>query len=229
MRLFLAKDFFDLVFPRTCEICSCSLLDTEQSLCLTCIGLLPLANYHLRPFDNDLRQKVQGLAEVRAVFSFLRFTQSGASQKMLHAIKYRGKAELAQKLGELYGEILYKHFDYSADALVPVPLHPLKKKRRGYNQSEEFARGLSKTLHIPVSDLLQRIRFTETQTKKSRSERLGNVDGVFEMKDGMACENLSLMLIDDVMTTGATLCSAANELQAKGAKTVDFITIAAGN
>ena len=106
--------------------------------------------------------------------------------------------------------------------------NPLKQQRRGYNQSEQFAIGLSKVLEIPVVIALQRTKFTETQTKKSRLQRLDNVEEVFSLSRDLSPGNKSIMLVDDVMTTGATLCACANVLLASGAKKVDLVTIAAG-
>ncbi|GAA0877420.1 hypothetical protein GCM10009119_03880 [Algoriphagus jejuensis] len=104
----------------------------------------------------------------------------------------------------------------------------MKQKRRGYNQSEVFGKGLSKALNIKLVNLLERKKFTETQTKKSRLERLENVEEVFELKDGAELAELRVLLVDDVITTGATLCACANVLLAGNAKLVDLATIAAG-
>jgi ComF family protein len=144
-------------------------------------------------------------------------------------LKYRNKPQLAQELGVLYGRILAEgQLKNRWNVIVPVPLHPLKLKRRGYNQSEEFGKGLSKELGIPLQNLLVREKYTETQTKKSRLERMSNVGDVFRFSNGKSIDNQSVMLVDDVMTTGATLCACANELLRNNAKTVDLITLAAG-
>jgi ComF family protein len=161
--------------------------------------------------------------------AFLKFTKAGNSQKLLHELKYRNKSDLARELGKLYGKILLDSgFKSIWDQIVPVPLHPLKQQRRGYNQSEQFAIGLSKVLEIPVVIALERTKFTETQTKKSRLQRLDNVEEVFCLSRDLSIANKSVMLVDDVMTTGATLCACANVLLAGGANNVDLVTIAAG-
>jgi ComF family protein len=132
-------------------------------------------------------------------------------------------------MGRLYGLILSEHgYSKEWDRIVPVPLHPLKQKRRGYNQSEKFAAGLSLELGIPVSEWLERKKFTETQTKKTRLQRLENVDEVFEFSKNGNINGQRVLLVDDVITTGATLCVCANLLLAYGAKHVDLATIAAG-
>lgn len=229
MRLLFAKDFLDLIFPRNCILCGRTLFDHERCLCSICVGMLPKTSYHLRSGDNDLTSKVKGLSDIGRVMSFLKFTKEGKSQKLLHELKYRSKADLARELGKLYGKILSESgLNNIWDQIVPVPLHPLKQQRRGYNQSEQFAIGLSGVMEIPVVLALARTKFTETQTKKSRLQRLDNVEEVFSHVSDKSIDKKSIMLVDDVMTTGATLCACANVLLASGAKNVDLVTIAAG-
>ena len=229
MRLFFWKDFIDLIFPRNCPLCKQALFDFEPCLCTICQGMLPRANFHLHPFDNELTSKLQGLMPVHRVMAFLRFTKKGKSQALLHLLKYKNKPELGEELGRLYGlSLLDKGFAGFWDVLVAVPLHPLKKQRRGYNQSECFARGLSKVLGIPYRELLVRKKFTSTQTNKSRLERLENVDDVFALNEGHVTQGLRILLVDDILTTGATLCACAQTLLQGGAKHVDLATIAAG-
>lgn len=229
MRLLFAKDFLDLIFPRNCILCGRTLFDHESCLCSICVGMLPRTSYHLRSEDNDLTSKVRGLSEIGRVMAFLKFTKEGKSQKLLHELKYRNKADLARELGKLYGKMLLESgYKNVWDQLVPVPLHPLKQQRRGYNQSEQFANGLSGVLEIPVVIALARTKFTETQTNKSRLQRLDNVEEVFSLGLFKSVNQKSIMLVDDVMTTGATLCACANVLLASGAKNVDLVTIAAG-
>lgn len=229
MRLLFWKEFLDLIFPRNCPQCGKALFDFEPCLCTVCQGLLPVANFHLRPFDNELTSKIRGLTQVNRAMAFIRFSKKGKSQQLLHQLKYRSKPEIGEEMGRLYGLTL-KNLGYQQewDIIVPVPLHPMKQKRRGYNQAEKFANGLSKVLGIKVENLLARKKFTETQTKKSRLQRLENVDEVFEMKENVTAVGLRVLLVDDVITTGATLCACANVLLASGAKNVDLATIAAG-
>jgi len=229
MRLFFLKDFLDLVFPRNCELCGRTLFDHEKCLCAICVGILPVTSYHLRASDNDLTDKIKGLSEVRKAMAYLKFTKEGKSQEILHKLKYKNKPQLAQELGLNYGRLLIDSkclIDWTL--IVPVPLHPLKLKRRGYNQSEEFGKGLSEALNIPIENALERIKFTETQTKKTRLERMSNVDEVFGLAAAVSVSNHSVMLVDDVLTTGATMCACANVLLANKAKMVDLVTLAAG-
>lgn len=229
MRLLFAKDFFDLIFPRNCVLCSRSLFDLENCLCTICTESLPVTTYHRRPAANDLSDKIKGLTNARYVISYLKFTKKGKSQKLLHQLKYRNNPKLAQQLGKNYGSILIQFQTHANwNFIVPVPLHPLKQRRRGYNQSEEFGKGLSEKLNIPVYNSLVRSKFTSTQTNKTRFERMENVERVFDYNPTYPIQNASVALVDDVMTTGATLCECANVLLQNGAKNVDLITIAAG-
>jgi ComF family protein len=170
-----------------------------------------------------------GLTKPNLAMSFLRFSKKGASQSLLHQLKYKNKPEIGVELGRLYGNILRQNgFSNNWDQITPVPLHPLKQKKRGYNQSEQFAIGLSKALDIPVVLSLIRNQFTETQTKKSRLQRIENVAEVFDVDSMKDVNGKRLLLVDDVMTTGATLITCANVLLEKGCQFVDLAVIAAG-
>jgi ComF family protein len=229
MSLFFWKDFVDLIFPRLCPLCRRALFDFEPCLCTICQGTLPRANFHLRAEDNELTSKLRGLYPVHRAMAFLRFTKKGNSQALLHLLKYKNKPELAEDLGRLYGLSLTRSgYLNQWDIIVPVPLHALKKQRRGYNQSEQFALGLSRSLGIPAEELLLRIKNTPTQTRKSRLERQSNVDEVFALKSEKRVTGKRVLLVDDVLTTGATLGACARVLWADGANLVDLATIAAG-
>lgn len=229
MRFTLYDDFLALVFPRTCCVCKRNLFEFENQLCKWCIAKLPVTNYHLRPQNNDLRIKLLGLAEVSLALSFLRFSKKGMSQRILHQLKYKHKPELGNVMGRLYAHLLLEQgFTGCWDSVVPVPLHPLKLKRRGYNQSERFAEGLAQVLEIPLDKALERVKYTETQTNKSRMQRWENVQEVFRVSSSSLVNNRKVLLVDDVMTTGATLAVCANILLNSGARSVDIAVIAAG-
>ncbi|GAB3653042.1 ComF family protein [Echinicola sediminis] len=229
MRFTFLNDFLALVFPETCCVCRSSLFDFENQLCRSCQAKLPVTSYHLRPQNNDLAVKITGLTRATNVMAFLRFSKKGMSQRLLHQLKYRNKPELGKLLGKLYGQqLLDSGFEMAWEGVLAVPLHPLKEKSRGYNQSLMFAEGLAKVLQVPVIKALKRRKFTSTQTKKSRMQRIENVEGVFELCMGAALKGKNLLLVDDVMTTGATLASCANVLLEAGARQVDLAVIAAG-
>ncbi|SHM31411.1 comF family protein [Cyclobacterium lianum] len=230
MRFNYWQDFLSLVFPETCCTCKRSLFPFEKQLCRICISRLPITHYHLIPEDNDLKHKVLGLAPVGMVMSYLRFSKKGLSQKLLHQIKYKNKPLLARLLGEMYGALLVeKGFSQAWDEVVPVPLHQKKLNKRGYNQSEQFAVGLAGSLKISAINHLIRKIPTQTQTNKSRMERWENVAEVFEVRHPETIKNKKLLLVDDVLTTGATLAACARTLDLHQPKSIDFIALAAGN
>lgn len=228
MRFTFHEDFLGLLFPKGCCICKRSLFKFEEELCRVCVAGLPLTNYHLRPTDNDLKARVVGLTQVDQVLSFLRFTKSGMSQQLIHELKYLNNPKLGRVLGKIYGYLLSDHgYRDNWDVVVPVPLHAIRLKKRGYNQSEQFAIGLGKTLDIPLSIALKRIKHTETQTNKSRIQRWENVENVFEIESKILADK-RVLLVDDVMTTGSTLAACANTLLVSGVLSVDLAVIAAG-
>lgn len=229
MRFNYWQDFMSLVFPETCCICKRSLFPFENQLCRFCIARLPRTDYHLLPEDNDLKNKVLGLAPVTKVISYLRFSKNGMSQKILHHIKYKNKPFLARRLGYMYGDLLKEHgYDNCWDALVPVPLHAKKWKARGYNQSEELALGMAESLALSCRNLLIREIPTQSQTNKNRMERWENVSDVFIVSFPKEVLDQRLLIVDDVMTTGATLAACALAIQQYEPESIDFAVLAAG-
>lgn len=229
MRFNFWEDFLSLLFPRTCCVCRRSLFVFEEQLCKICIAKLPVTSYHLIPFDNDLKIKLMGLAPTHRVMAFLRFSKKGMSQKILHQIKYKNKPELGNVIGKLYGQLLLDHgLESCWDIIVPVPLHQSKLRKRGYNQSERFADGLAEILKTNKTNALVRSIPTKTQTNKSRLERWQNVSHVFHIQEEINMEGKRILLVDDVMTTGATLSSCVHVLNRYRTKSIDIAVIAAG-
>jgi ComF family protein len=213
----MLNDFISLIYPRNCAGCGESLLKHEEEICNFCYLELPKTNFHLQP-SNPLKNIFYGRVDLETVSAFYLFQKKGSVQKILHAIKYKDKKELATLIGKWYAE------DIAADAavmqsacIIPVPLHPLKYKQRGYNQSEEFAKGLAEGLSIPLNTTgLRRKEFTTTQTRKARFERWENVEDKFEVDPHHELKGKYVTLVDDVITTGATVeacCLALKEIE----------------
>jgi ComF family protein len=218
----------DFYFPRLCSACEKTLTTYEKHICISCHLHLP--KFKTEYFEDEfLARKFWGKINVKNTYSFLQFTKNGPVQHILHQLKYRNKPELAEYLGEWYGnDLKTKGFDKEIDLILGVPLHPEKKKRRGYNQADCFAKGLSTKLNVPrEEDVLIRTAFTETQTNNSRFKRFQNMEGVFEVPNPKAVRGKRIALVDDVLTTGATLEVAGAVLMASGCSELSILTIAA--
>ena len=204
----------NLFYPRVCAACGESLLKDEETVCLKCRYLLPKTGYELNP-DNPLAQTFYGRVKFHAVTACFFFAKSGKVQHLIHELKYKGNKEAGVFLGQQLGETikdapLFQGIDY----LIPVPLHPKRKKQRGYNQSLMIAKGINEVTGIPIGDkYLIRAVNTATQTKKSAEERYKNVKDIFEVRFPEELEGKHVLLIDDVLTTGATLESCAHQLE----------------
>jgi ComF family protein len=159
----------------------------------------------------------------------LKYTKRGVSQKLLHQLKYKNKPGLGKVLGRLYGKLLLERGYLDRwDGIIPVPLHSEKLRRRGYNQSECFAEGLSEVLSIPVLGAVRRNTNTTTQTSKSRLQRWENVSEVFDLVNVNFVSGKRILLVDDVMTTGATLAACARAIHSGRPAFIDLVVIAAG-
>jgi len=165
--------------------------------------------------DNPVMKNFYGRADVKMAASFLLFQKKGSVQKMLHALKYRSKPEVGLLLGKWYGLDLKKNNTFTdCDYIIPVPLHKKRQRKRGYNQSEYFAKGLGEELNIPVvTNVLFKKHFTETQTYKTREERWQNTLNSFEIKNKELLKDKKILLVDDVITTGATTEACVLQLQ----------------
>ncbi len=226
----LLSDFADLVFPTLCLGCSQSLNANEQVLCTTCRINLPETNQHQDPYNTVSLNKFAGNVPVQFVISFLYYTKGGIVQRLIHRIKYKGQKEAAKEIAHWYGCQLKTEgrLTNEIDLLVGVPLHRSRFNQRGYNQADWIAEGLSESLNIPTrTDVLIRKQFKASQTRKNRLERWENVKTVFAVTDVEAIKGKNIALVDDVLTTGATIEACAVELSKAGCQSVGVITIAA--
>jgi len=215
-----------LFYPKVCVLCRLALISKERQICSYCLRKLPKSRW-LNPQENPVYNVFRGRVPVGNAGSFLVFRSGGITRQLLHEIKYKDNRDLAVLMGEMYAEELLQTALPPIDYIIPVPLHRRKLKQRGYNQSEAFAEGLGVKLSVPVStDLLQRRAFTQTQTRKSRWERWRNVADVFMVNNPGKLNGKNIILVDDVVTTGATLEACAGALLKAGAQRVDVHTIA---
>lgn len=226
----LLTDFADLIFPTLCLGCGCSLSANEKILCTHCRINLPETGQHRGPYNRDLLNKFAGKVPVEFLASFVYFTKGGVVQKLIHQIKYKGQKEAAKELASWYGYQLKTESNLVSDAdmIVGVPLHKSRQNQRGYNQADWIAEGLSEALDIPMrTDVLIRKRFKSSQTRKNRMERWENVKTVFDVPDYREVAGKNIIIVDDVLTTGATIEACTSELLKAGCRSVGVLTIAA--
>ena len=211
----MVKDgFINLLFPEICLACETELSASEHHICYTCWESIHLTYFEGFKEPSSLDKLFWGRVNFEATYALFYFQKGKASQKLLHALKYHNNPEIALFLGKYYGTFLKEFIVKNGiEAVVAIPLHKNKLRMRGYNQSEMLCNGMAETLGIDnLSTQIIRTKFTETQTKKSRLERSENVNKVFEITNSAIFENKHILIIDDVITTGATIESCANEL-----------------
>ena len=222
----LSHGLLHLFYPRLCDGCSKPLLAAEEVLCVGCSLQLPQTNYH-DVADNETAIRFAGRIPFIHATSFAYFTSDGLLQHLLHGLKYSNKKENGYFLGKAMG-ISLQHAKWisSVDMIVPVPLHPAKQAKRGFNQSMLIAEGMSGVLGIPANDkLLVRVRNTESQTSKTRAERVANMSDAFELREQSKLKGKHILLCDDVLTTGATLEACAVALMKEESIKISIATI----
>lgn len=206
-------DFLDLLYPRVCYGCETALLTNEKVLCTSCLHALPIADHHLEP-DNAVEKIFYGRIPVENAASLLLFEKKGMVQKLIHNLKYRGHEEIGSFLGAWMGSELEEIEPWQNVTLViPVPLHKKKLKKRGFNQVAQFGIEIAKALQVPYrDDLLLKVSATKTQTLKKRFARWGNIEETFVLHQTEILEGAHVLLVDDLVTTGATLEACAQKL-----------------
>ena len=227
MRFTLLNAVVGLFYPSVCAACGNSLFQWEKTVCTRCRSLLPKTGYE-RHEGNPLAQVFYGKVRLRAVTACYFFSKEGKVQHLIHELKYKDNPDagvyLGQELGKTLREApLFQDLDY----LIPVPLHPKKEKERGYNQSLMIAQGVAEVTGVPVgTTFLTRSVYTSTQTHKSKEERWQNVKGIFELHHAEQLQGKYVLLIDDVLTTGATLEACALTLSVVPSITISCATAA---
>jgi ComF family protein len=206
-------DFISLLFPRLCYACGNHLLRNEYLICTECIVVIPRTNHHCEA-DNPVAQLFWGRCRIEKAAAFSYYNKGSRIRKLIHNLKYNGIREIGYELGRLYGRML-KESDFmnDIDLIIPVPLHPSKQRIRGFNQSEAISEGIAGVSGVPVNtEYLARTIISATQTRRSRYERWTNVEGIFRVRDAGPLKCKHVLLVDDVITTGSTVESCANEL-----------------
>jgi ComF family protein len=217
-----------MAFPSTCLVCSESLVAAERHVCFACIDQLPQTGYHALP-ANPVAQQFWGRLPIVHAASYLYVQEGNITQQMIHLLKYKHKHHIGIKLGRLYAQQLLgpEGLIRDIDLIVPVPLHIRRQRDRGFNQCDYLAQGLSEVMKVPYdTNVMKRIKENISQTRRSRYDRWENVDGIFALARPEKVKGKHILLVDDVITTGATLESCAAALMQGEDVRVSIATIA---
>ena len=219
------SDLIDLIFPRHCYVCGEVLSREEKDLCLDCLYKLPkIEEIHLE----EIEKVFWGKFDVISATSYIYYRKESPYNNLLHKMKYGNHPQVGRRMAMMAAENLIEtgFFD-GIDAIVPLPLSKKKKRQRGYNQCDYIAEGLSLKSGIPViKDCVVRNKSNETQTHKNRDERWKNVEGIFSLTNPEQIEGKHILLVDDILTTGATLTNCAIAMQEKSNCKISVFTLA---
>ncbi|RZM24661.1 MAG: ComF family protein [Pedobacter sp.] len=223
----LLEDLLSLLFPNLCCACGLQLYRGETHLCTGCLNNLPYTDHHTDP-QNKAARKLWGRIQFDAAMAMLHFKKGSRVQNIIHHLKYGNNSGIGVQLGMMMAEKLQIATAFEQiDLIIPVPLHKKKEWRRGYNQSKSIADGIAAVLGVPVNHttLIRKIA-TESQTNKNRFGRYENMKDVFKIMDEQVLHGKHVLLVDDVITTGATIESCANELNKCGLKKLSIAAAA---
>ena len=206
-------DLLDILYPRVCYVCDKVLAKNQNVLCSRCLHDLPVADFHLEK-ENPVEQIFYGRLPLENATALLLFEKKGMVQKLIHNLKYRGHEEIGTYFGKWLGEELKQQPSYAGiSAVIPVPLHKKKLRKRGYNQVAKFAAQIAEALEVPyVDDVLLKLSSTQTQTLKTRFARWGSIEETFSLNNEKRLAGAHILLVDDLVTTGATLEACAQKL-----------------
>jgi ComF family protein len=208
----LKNSILHLAFPHICAGCGSDQLSDSNLLCMRCMHELPDTHFEMHA-SNPVEKKFWGRLPLTSATAQYYFTRESLIQTLIHQLKYGGNKDLGLQLGRLMGKALFQSGRFRVDAIIPLPLFPARERKRGYNQSELLCRGISEQLNVPILPAaVRRHQKTETQTRKGRVERWTNMEGKFILNDPTALEGRHVLLVDDVITTGATIESCGSEL-----------------
>lgn len=223
------KSLISLVYPRTCVVCNRPLVDGEELICLHCNMDLPKTNYHLVE-PNPLEIFLSGILDIKTAYSFLKYEKKGMAQKLIHELKYKGNREVGAFVGRLFAREIKHHVEtQSLNFIVPVPLHRSRLIQRGFNQTYEIALGMSEVLGIPIQNgLIKRVSMKGSQAKRSKIERLTQKESEYVIVNETELEGKNILLLDDVVTTGATVLKVGRLLMESGASGICIACLATG-
>jgi len=210
----IVRRLLDLIAPRSCAICGKRLGIYDEVLCPVCVLKLPRTDFWLSPLDNPLARLFWGIIPVERVAAYIYYAPGSEMARVVYDLKYHYRPDIGITLGRMMAtELQSSGFFNGIDLLIPVPLAPRRQRQRGYNQSRQLALGISRITGLTVSDsAVCRTIFKSSQTELSRWDRQENVKNVFSLRDADSLRGRHILLIDDIITTGATVTACAREL-----------------
>lgn len=209
----ISQGFLSLFFPHACLLCNSEMNLQDEYFCFSCKSELHFTHFEKYDEETVAAERFWGRFQINNVYSLLYFSKGNSTQKILHQIKYGEGKGVGEYMGKLIGERLKNMEEYkSIDAIIPVPIHSRKKFSRGHNQSKIIAEGISQEMTINIADILSRIKNDASQTRKSKEERYANVKDKFAIKKSVTKPFQHVLIVDDVLTTGATLESVARTI-----------------
>lgn len=219
----------DLLFPPVCPVCGEALVDGEKLLCTGCLLKIPRTGYHLF-HPNELTDKLLSLhVKIEKAASFFFYRNENPYGRIIRDAKYNGRPYYNRQLARIYAhELMQTAFLNDIDVIIPTPVHWLKQLRRGYNQCDYIARGISEASGIPVMTNLKAVKGHTTQTHKSGSSRRNSMAGIFSVKDPGQLDGKHILIVDDIITTGSTIlaCAEAVNSACNGVK-ISVLSLAA--
>jgi len=217
----------NVLFPETCNCCSQCLGDNEKYICTNCRHSLPVTNFH-KTNDNTVKKIFYGRAKIEQATALFRFEKKGIVQQLIHRLKYKGQENIGLFLGEWLGEELKAIEHYKTiDIVIPIPLHKNKKRTRGYNQVSKFGMKITEALDIEyIDDVLIKVTNTTSQVTKKRFARWNNNKEIFSSNNLDRIANKHILLVDDIITTGATLEACILELNKADNVKISIATMA---
>jgi len=221
-------DLADMVYPPVCEVCGCRLVKGEKTVCLECLASMPRVDAHIDP-ENELARRLAAAGKIFRVAAMFRYVRDNDYARLIQKSKYNGRPDIDHALAVAFASELHRtgFFD-GMDLILPVPMHHMKKLRRGYNQAEEIAAGVSSVTGIRVADNLVAKRAHDTQTRKNAAQRMKNTAGIYDVVYAEELDGRHILIVDDVITTGATVLACAEAIRKKApAARVSVLALAA--
>lgn len=226
-KMTVLSTLLDFLFPRHCAVCGKRLEWDEDVMCLLCNAALPRTEYWTTPYDNPVAQLFWGKIPIEKAIAYYHFKSQTGDAQIIYDIKYHNRQDMARQMGEMMArEVGESGFFDDIDCIIPVPLSLKRRMERGYNQCEVLAKGMGKVTGLPVLPyVVIRKRFDGSQTHLTRWEREKNVEDVFELKDAEEIRGKHVLLVDDVITTGATTLSCATQLLKTEGSRISILSI----